>query len=55
MALSIPISFVRSRTEIWVMMPIIMQDTISDIATNAMSTYEMAFTIDVTDEVISEI
>ena len=38
MARRMPISFVRSRTEIYVMMPIIMLDTTSEIATNAIST-----------------
>jgi hypothetical protein len=33
-----PISFVRSSTEMCVMMPIMMQETTSDTATNAMST-----------------
>ena len=33
-----PISFVRSRTEIYVMMPIIMEDTTSEMLTNAIST-----------------
>lgn len=34
----IPISFVLSSTEIYVMIPIMMDETINDIATNAMST-----------------
>ena len=38
MARRMPISFVRSSTEIYVMMPIIMLDTMSEMATNAMST-----------------
>ena len=34
----IPISFVLSRTEIYVIIPIMIDETINDIATNAMST-----------------
>ena len=45
----IPISFCLSSTEIYVMTPIIMEDTTSEIATKAINTYEMTFTISVTD------
>ena len=38
MALNIPISFVLSNTEIYVIIPIIIDDTIKDIATNAINT-----------------
>ena len=38
MARRMPISLVRSMTEMWVMMPIIMQETTRDTATKAMST-----------------
>ena len=48
-ALSIPISFVLSKTEIYVIIAIIMLDTISDIDTNAIKTYEIALIIVVTD------
>ena len=34
----IPISLVLSRTEMYVMIPIMMDETINEIATNAMST-----------------
>ena len=37
-ALNIPISFVLSNTEIYVIIPIIIDDTINDIATNAINT-----------------
>ena len=37
-ALNIPISFVLSNTEIYVIIPIIIDETINDIATNAIST-----------------
>ena len=37
-ARSIPISLVLSRTEMYVMTPIMIEDTISEIATNAIST-----------------
>ena len=37
-ALRIPISLVRSNTEIYVMIPIIIDDTTSDIATNEINT-----------------
>ena len=51
--LNIPISFVLSRTEMYVIIPIIMDETTSDIATKAMSTYEIAFIIVLTDDIIS--
>ena len=38
MARRMPISLVRSKTEIYVMMPIIMEDTTSEMLTNAIST-----------------
>ena len=37
-ALKIPISYVLSNTEIYVIIPIIIEETISDIATNAINT-----------------
>ena len=37
-ALSIPISLVLSRTDMYVIIPIIMEDTINDILTNAINT-----------------
>ena len=37
-ALNIPISFVLSNTDIYVIIPIIIDDTINDIATNAINT-----------------
>lgn len=49
----IPISFVRSSTEMYVIIPIIIEDTTSDIATNAISTYDIAFIMVVTDDIIS--
>ena len=47
-----PISFLRSRTLIYVMTPIIIDDTIKEIATNATSTYPIVSTIFVTEETI---
>ena len=38
MALKIPISFVLSKTQIYVITPIIIEDTINDILTNAINT-----------------
>ena len=38
MARRIPISLVRSRTEIYVMIPIMMEETMSDTETKAIST-----------------
>ena len=52
-ALNIPISFVLSNTEMYVIIPIIIDDTISEIATNAIRTYEMALIIVLTDDMIS--
>ncbi len=48
----IPISFVLSITEIYVMIPIIIDETIRDTATNAISTYEIPLMIVVKDDVI---
>jgi hypothetical protein len=50
-ARKIPISFVLSKTEICVIIPIIIQETISDIATKAINTYEMPLTIVLREEV----
>ena len=47
----IPISLVRSSTEILVIMAIIIHETTSDTATKAMRTYDMISTICVMDEV----
>ena len=37
----------------YVIIPIIIEDTTSDIATNAISTYDIAFIMVVTDDIIS--
>lgn len=46
----IPISLVLSRTEIYVIIPIIIDETTSEIATNAIRTYEMISIMVETDE-----
>ena len=46
-----PISFVRSNTEIYVIMPIIIDETTREIETNAIKTYEMALIIVVTERI----
>ena len=47
-----PISFVRSNTEIYVMIPIMIELTTSEIATNAISTYEIALIIVLMEDII---
>jgi len=49
---STPISFVRSNTEIYVMIPIMIELTTSEIATNAISTYEIALIIVLMEDII---
>ena len=46
-----PISLVRSSTEMWVMMPIIMQDTTREMPTKPMSSREMPSMMVVREEV----
>ena len=53
MARRMPISFVRSSTEIYVIMPIMIDETTSEIETNAIRTYEMALMIVVTERISS--
>jgi len=53
MARRMPISFVRSSTEIYVIMPIMIDETTSEIETNAIRTYEMALMIVVTELISS--
>ncbi|CDC75714.1 unknown [Candidatus Colimorpha enterica] len=48
-----PISFVLSSTEMLVMTPIIIDETTSDIPTNAISTYDTAFITVETDDISS--
>ena len=48
----IPISFVLSCTDIRVITPIIIEETISDTATNAISTYVIALIMVVTDDIM---
>ena len=50
--LKIPIYFVLSSTEIYVIIPIIIEETTSEIATNAISTAEIAVIIVLTDDII---
>ena len=47
----IPISLVRSSTEIYVIIPIIIEETTSETATNAIRTYEIIFTMVVTEDI----
>ena len=50
--LNTPISLVLSSTDMYVIIPIIIEETISDIATNAIKTYEIALIIVLTDDII---
>ena len=50
-ALSMPISLVRSMTDMWVMMAIIIAETTNESDTNAINTYVMILTIEVNDDV----
>ena len=50
---SMPISFVRSRTEMYVMIPIMIDETTSAIATNAIKTALIVLMMLLTDDIIS--
>ena len=49
--LKTPISFVLSRTEMYVIIPIIIDETTREIATNAIKTEEIAVIIVLTDDI----
>ena len=53
-ALRIPISFVLSITEIWVIIPIMIEETTSEIDTKAISTAEITVTMLVTELAITD-